>query len=260
MRDCFKTDGSEFLPSIDYWKLSWIILIDNSGSMGSHALDPNSLAIEAKIAIGAMLEEIKKISEEQEILSYIRIIAFNDLVSYAVGNRSHGEHITEAVNSWRNFELIPNCGTNIANAIYEAVESIRTDRPEYLGGGFWLSPVLILITDGMVNLADRLGNTVNHLKSIRNGKTIRASIGLRHEYSIELDPFASRERIEHLDGRIDSDRPFSFFSESYDDLPNICKVLSRGLVSTALEDDNDNHTLLDPTDAWTEEDDDLWWE
>lgn len=260
MRDYYKADESGFLPCVDYWKMSWIILIDNSGSMGPHALDPNSLAIDVKNAIGTMLEEIKMISEEQEILSYIRIIAFNDLPSYAVGNRSHGEYITDAVNSWRNFKLIPDGGTNVADAIYEAMESIQTDRPEYLGDGFWLSPVLMLITDGMVNLADRVGNTVNHLKSLRNGQTIRASIGLRHEYSIELDPFASLGRIEHLDGRIDSDRPFSFFAESCDDLPNICKVLSQGLVSAALEDDNDNRTLLDPTDAWNEEDDDLWWE
>lgn len=258
MRDYFKADESGFLPCVDYWKMSWIILVDNSGSTGPHALDPNSLAIDVKNAIGTMLEEINKISEEQKILSYIRIIAFNDLVSYAVGNRSHGEYITEAANMWRRFELIPDGGTNIADAIYEAVESIRTDRPEYLVGGFWLSHVLMLITDGMVNLADRAENSLKHLKNIRNGQTIRASIGLRHKYSIELDPFASRGNIEHIDGRTDSDKPFSFFVESCDDLPNICKVLSRGFISIALDDDN--YILLDPTENWDEENDDWWWE
>lgn len=47
--------------------MSWIILVDNSGSIGSHALDPNSLALDVKNAIGDLLEEIKKISGEQEI-------------------------------------------------------------------------------------------------------------------------------------------------------------------------------------------------
>lgn len=258
MRDYFKADASGFLTCVDYWKMSWIILIDNSGSMGPHALDPNSLAIDVKNAIGTMLEEIKMISEEQEILSYIRIITFNDLTSYAVGNRSHGDYITDAVNSWRNFELIPDGGTNIPNAIHEAVESIRTDRPGCLGGHRWLSPVLMLITDGMVNLADRVEDPLKHLKSMRNGQTIRASIGLRHKYSIELDPFASRGNIEHIDGRTDSDKPFSFFVESCDDLPNICKVLSRGLTSIALDDNN--YILLDPTENWDEEDADWWCE
>lgn len=156
MPDFFKKDGAEFFPSIDYLKMSWIILVDNSGSMGPYALDPNSLAINAKNAIGTMLEEIKKISEEQEILSYIRIIVFNDLTFYAVGNRGHGEYITEAVNSWRNVELIPDGGTNVANAIYEVVELIRTGNFECLSSGSWLSSVLMLITDGMVNLADRV--------------------------------------------------------------------------------------------------------
>ena len=260
MRDYFKTDEFEFLPSIDYLRMSWIILVDNSGSMGPHALDPNSLALDVKNAIGTMLEEINKISEEQEILSYIRIIAFNDLVSYSVGNRSHGEYITEAVNMWRNFELVPYGGTNIASAIYEAVESIRTDRFEfeYLSSDFLLSPVLMLITDGMANLADRVGNSMNNLKNIRKGKTIRASIGLRHEYSKDLDSFASRGNIEHIDGRIDLDKPFSFFVESADDLSNVCKVLSRGLISIALNDDN--YILFDPTEVLDEEDDDWWWE
>lgn len=69
MREYFKTDMDGFLPSITYWKMNWIILIDNSGSMGSHALDPSNLAIDSKNAIGTMLEEINKISEEQDILS-----------------------------------------------------------------------------------------------------------------------------------------------------------------------------------------------
>lgn len=147
---------------------------------------------------------------------------------------------------WRNFELVPDGGTNIANAIYEAVESIRTDRFEfeYLSSGSWLSPVLMLITDGMANLADRVGNSINNLKNIRKGKTIRVSIGLRHEYSKDLDPFASRGNIEHIDGRINSDKPFPFFVESGDDLSNVCKVFSRGLISIALGDDN--YILLDP--------------
>ena len=191
MREYFKTDMDGFLPAITSWKMNWIILIDNSGSMGSHALDPNSLAIDVKNAIDTMLEEINNISEEREILSYIRILTFNDLVSYAVGNRNHGEYITEAINTWRNFELIPYGGTNIASAIHEAVESIRTDRREYLGSSSWLSPVLMLITDGMVNLADRVGNSLNDLKNIRKCQMIRVSIGLRHKYSIELDSFAS---------------------------------------------------------------------
>lgn len=76
MRDYFKTGKFEFLSSIDYLRMSWIILVDNSGSMGPHALDPNSLALDVKNAIGTMLEEINKVSEEQEILSYIQIIAF----------------------------------------------------------------------------------------------------------------------------------------------------------------------------------------
>lgn len=256
MREYFKTDMDGFLPAITYWKMNWIILIDNSGSMGSHALDPNSLAIDVKNAIDTMLEEINNISEEREILSYIRILTFNDLVSYAVGNRNHGEYIIEAINTWRNFELIPYGETNIASAIHEAVESIRTDRREYLGSSSWLSPVLMLITDGMVNLADRVGNSLNDLKNIRKCQTIRASIGLRHKYSIELDSFASRGNIEHTDGRTDSDKTFSFFVESCDDLPNICKVLSGGLISIALDDDN--YTLLDPTENWDEENDGWW--
>lgn len=256
MLDNYKSD--EFGLCIDYWKMNWIILIDNSGSMGSHGFDPNSLAIDVKNAIGAMLEEIKEISNEQEILSYMRIIAFNDLACYAVGNRSHGEYITEAVNSWRNFELIPDGGTNISNAIYEAVESLRADGSEYLDDGFWLSPVLILITDGMADLGDRVENSVNHLKSIRKGQTIRASIGLRHEYNSEIDPFASRGSIEYLDGRIEPDRLFSFFAEPRDDLSNICKNLSRGFISIALDDEYPNRTLLNPTDDWDEEDSDWW--
>lgn len=257
MQNYFKTDESEFLPSIDYWKMSWIILIDNSGSMGPHALDQNSLAIDAKNAIDTMLEEIKKISDEQDILSYIRIIAFNDLPSYAVGNRSHGEDITDAVKSWQNFELIPNGGINISDAIYEVVESIRTDRPEYLSGGFWLSHVLILITDGMADFADRAGNSINYIKSIRNDHTIRVSIGLRNEYSIEFDSFASRGSVEHLDGRIDEDRPFSFFVEKAEYLSDVCKYLSWGLVKIATDKES---SLLEPMDAWDEEDDDWWWE
>lgn len=258
MRDHFKADMDGFLLSIDYWKMNWIILIDNSGSMGHHALDPNNLAIDAKNAIGTMLEEIKKISEEQEILNYIRIIAFNELISYAVGNRSHGEYITEAENSWRSFELIPNGGTNVADAIYEAGGSILADRPyRYLDGGSWLPNVMILMTDGMVNLADRVGNAVNYIKSIRNGQTIRVSIGLRHEYSIELDPFASRGSIEHLDGRIDEDRPFSFFVEQSENLTNVCKYLSWGLAEIAKDNES---PLLEPMDAWDEEDDDWCWE
>lgn len=252
MRDYFKSDEFDFLPSIDYWKMNWIILIDNSGSMGAHALDPNSLAINAKNAIDTMLEEIKKISEEKEILSYIRIITFNDAISYAVGNRSHGEYITEAVNSWQSFELIPDGGTNIADALYEAGESIRADRT-YLGG-FWLSHALILITDGMVNLADRVGNSINHIKSIRNCHTIRVSIGLRHEYSVELDPFASRGSVEHLDGRIDKERPFSFFAEQAENLSNVCKYLSWGLALIAADNES---MLLEPMEDW---DDDWWWE
>lgn len=258
MRDYFKADASGFLPCVDYWKMNWIILIDNSGSMGPHALEPNSLAIDVKNAIDTMLEEINYISEEREILSYIRIITFNDLVSYGVGNRNHGEHITEAINTWRNFELIPYGGTNIASAIHEAVESIRTDRREYLFSNSWLSPVLMLITDGMVNLADKVGNSMNDLINIRKCQTIRASIGLRHKYSIELDPFASRGNIEHTNGRTDSNKPFSFFVESCDDLPNICKVLSWGLTSIALDDNN--YILLDPTENWDEEDADWWCE
>lgn len=258
MRDYFKADASGFLPCVDYWKMNWIILIDNSGSMGPHALEPNSLAIDVKNAIDTMLEEINYISEEREILSYIRIITFNDLVSYGVGNRNHGEHITEAINTWRNFELIPYGGTNIASAIHEAVESIRTDRREYLFSNSWLSPVLMLITDGMVNLADKVGNSMNDLINIRKCQTIRASIGLRHKYSIELGPFASRGNIEHTNGRTDSNKPFSFFVESCDDLPNICKVLSWGLTSIALDDNN--YILLDPTENWDEEDADWWCE
>lgn len=257
MQNHFEADRYGFLPSITYWKMSWIVLIDNSGSMGPHALDPNSLAIDVRNAIDTMLEEIKYISEEREILSYIRIITFNDWVSYAVGNRNQGEYITEAINTWRNIELIPYGGTNIASAIHEAVESIRTDRSEYLFSSSWLSPVLMLITDGMVNLADRVGDSINNLINIRKGKTIRASIGLRHKYSIELDPFASRGSIEHIDGRTDSDKPFSFFAESCDDLPNICKALSGGLISIALDDDN--YTLLDPTENWDEENEDWGW-
>lgn len=88
MRDNYKSD--ELGLCIDYLKMNWIILIDNSGSMGSHALDPNCLAINVKNAISGMLEEIKIISEEQEISSYIRIITFNDAISYAVGNRNGG--------------------------------------------------------------------------------------------------------------------------------------------------------------------------
>lgn len=235
--------------------MSWIVLIDNSGSMGSHALDSNSLAIDVKNAIDTMLEEINYISEEREILSYIRIITFNDLASYAVGDRNHGEYITEAINTWRNFELIPYGGTNIASAIHEAVESIRTGRSEYLFSSSWLSPVLMLITDGVVNLADKVGNSLNDLKNIRKCQTIRASIGLRHKYSIELDPFASRGNIEHIDGRTDSDKTFSFFVESCNNLPDICKVLSRGLISIVLDDD---YTLLYPTENWDEENDGWW--
>lgn len=259
MRDNYKSD--ELGLCIDYWKMNWIILIDNSGSMGPHALDPNSQVINVKNAISAMLEEIETISVEQEILSYIQIITFNDVISYAVGNRSRGENITEAINSWQNYELIPYGGTNTADAILEAVEAVRTHRT-YLGG-HCLSSALILITDGMVDLADRVGNSVNHLKSVRKGQTIRASIGLRHEYSSELDPFASRGTIEYLDGRIESDRLFSFFAESCDDLSSICKNLSRGFISIALADEyneNSNRTLFNPTDDWDEEDDDWWWE
>ena len=258
MQNHFEADRYGFLPSISYWKLSWIVLIDNSGSMGQHALDPNSIAIDVKNSIDTMLEEINNISEERGILSYIRIITFNDLVSDAVGKRSRGEYITEAINTWRNFELIPYGGTNIASAIHEAMESTRTDRCEYLGSDSWLSPVLMLIMDGMVNLADRVGNSINNLINIRKGKTIRASIGLRHKYSIELDPFASRGNIEHIDSRTDSDKPFSFFVESCDDLPNICKALSGGLINIALDDDN--YTLLDPTENWDEENEDWWLE
>lgn len=47
-----------------------------------------------------------------------------------------------------------------------------------------------------------------------------------------------------------------FFVESCDDLPNICKVLSGGLISIALDDDN--YTLLDPTENWDEENDGWW--
>ena len=55
MRDYYKADETGFLPCVDLWKMSWIILIDNSGSMGPHALDPNSLAIDVKNAIGTMM-------------------------------------------------------------------------------------------------------------------------------------------------------------------------------------------------------------
>lgn len=73
--------------------MSWIVLIDNSGAMGQHALVPNSIAIDVKNSIDTMLEEINNISEERGILSYIQIIIFNDLVSYAVGKRSRGKYI-----------------------------------------------------------------------------------------------------------------------------------------------------------------------
>lgn len=151
--------------------------------------------------------------------------------------------------------------TNTADAFFEAVEVLRAHR-SYLGG-FCLSPALILITDGMTDLADKVGNSVNHLKSIRKGQTIRASIGLRHEYNSELDLFASRGSVEYLGERIESDRLFSFFVESCDDLSTICKNLSRGFISIALEDEYSehfNHTLLNPKDDWDEEDDDWQWE
>ena len=57
---------------------------------------------------------------------------------------------------------------------------------------------------------------------------------------------------------IDSDKPFSFFVESGDDLSNVCKVLSRGLISIALGDDN--YILLVPTENWDEENEEWWWE
>ena len=33
MRDYYKEDETGFLPCVDLWKMSWIILIDNSGSI-----------------------------------------------------------------------------------------------------------------------------------------------------------------------------------------------------------------------------------
>lgn len=256
MRDYFKKDGSEFLQSIDCWKMSWIILIDNSGSMGPHALDPNSLAIAVKKAIGTTLEEIKKISEERKILSNIRIITFNDTISYAIGNRNHGEYIIEAVNKWQNFELIPDGGTNISDAIYEAGESIRSDRfGRYLDDGFWLSPVLILLTDAMNGIMERAGNSVDYVKHILEGNSIRVSLGLRHPYDKNKDTFASIGSIERPDGSVKIEKPFSFFLDSCDGLSNICKLLSQCLISIALDND-DNHILLDPTDDWDE--DDAW--
>ena len=51
MREYLKTDINGFLPSITYRKMNWIILIDNSGSMGTHAMEPSNLAIYSKNAI-----------------------------------------------------------------------------------------------------------------------------------------------------------------------------------------------------------------
>lgn len=87
---------------------------------------------------------------------------------------------------------------------------------------FCLSPVLILLTDGMSNIAERAEAAINSIKKIRKGHTIRLSLGLRHPYNSELDSFASLGSIEYPDGS----------------LPNICKVLSRGLICIAVEDDN----------------------
>lgn len=247
-------DENEFFPQIDYWKMNWIILVDTSGSMGAHAVDPNSLAVNVKIAIDAMLKEIEIISNEQELLPYIRIITFNDSISYAVGNRSLGEYVTEAMKNWENFDLSPYGGTNFMDAIYEAGESIRCDTNR----SFMLPPVLLLITDGMNDFAGRAGNSTNFIKRYRDGHTIRVSIGLRHDYNVESDSFASRGCVEHPDGNAEPDKPFSFFTDSYDKLSDICKLLSRGLISIAQN--NGDFTLLDPTDEWEKEDDDWWWE
>lgn len=89
MPDYFNPSGEDLLPSIPFWKMSWIFMIDSSGSMKSHAIDTNGLALDVKDAVSRMLKEIETVSGQYYIRLYIRIINFNDSSFYAVGNREH---------------------------------------------------------------------------------------------------------------------------------------------------------------------------
>lgn len=51
MLDYFAQNGDDFLPSILFWKMSWIFMIDNSGSMGPHAVDSKWLTPDVKDAV-----------------------------------------------------------------------------------------------------------------------------------------------------------------------------------------------------------------
>lgn len=171
-----------------------IYMLDTSGSMCGEKIEQLNKAMKENFV------QLEKIADELEVKIVVRVLKFDNTVSWIIGNDEQGVDISEASKQWK--DLSAYGLTNTAEAIEEVLKSLTFER---IGTGSY-RPIIILITDGESNDTNEMKKSTDKLKYVLSRgvdaeSTVRVAIGVKDFNEDELLYFASKGAVGCVDER-----------------------------------------------------------
>lgn len=222
---------SVFKTDVNNAKLNIILMLDSSGSMTGARIGQLNLGVRE------CLDLIKEMDGLEEVNVEIRIMQFDGVCAWVLGNEEKGLTPEEAASEFRDIAANRNI-TCTHEAISQVGECLKTI---YAQGGNNYMPIIILVTDGLSTYPDRTIEACETMKKVLHGhthkdeeRTIRVSIGVEDANYDELVRFASRRNIVHSDGTTEEDVPNVFEVDQVENLKDVLRNITMASISNSL--------------------------
>ena len=159
-----------------------IFLIDTSKSMdGERIAQLNHVMLE-------ILTKLETVSVNTSESVNVRVINFDNVARFFIGNATQSVRIDQACETWRN--LIAKGATDTAHAVRLCKKSIECDY----GNNNYEKTIVFLITDGESSDKDDFIDAINEMKqslqNMRDKSMIFVSVGVFDYRGQELEIFA----------------------------------------------------------------------
>ena len=168
-----------YMETTNDWYWNMILMIDRSGSMGLIANNSCKKTGTVNRFVDSFLSELIDFTPEYNIITEVRILAFNESAEWMVGSKEGGKSLQTAYKQWEEvFPSINPCGSaNTAKAINKVIEALTIDRnkiSEKKTGKYTVPPAILLFSDGTSSEpAEKTLPAIERMCQIWSRRTIR---------------------------------------------------------------------------------------
>ena len=169
-----------------------IFLLDTSNSMSGERIN------QLNHAMFDVLNNIEYITSKNDDVSNVRVISFNNVAKFVVGNANEGVPVYSACETWTN--LVSKGATDTAHAIRLCKKSIECD---YSNSNF-NETIVVLVTDGQCDSKEDFQDAMSEIKmsilKMKNKSIYFTAIGVCDYDALELKEFVSLNDISTMNG------------------------------------------------------------